>query len=94
MTSKIEDGGPAFPGPNFTANGHPNGHARGLSLRDWSWHDLIVDHVRGFGPREGGLSSVQGTDQCLCPKCTRTVDAFVTEDRNATDDEIEEALAE
>ncbi|WEX10306.1 hypothetical protein [Chelativorans sp. AA-79] len=61
--------------------------------RDWSWYDLVVDHARGFGPREGGFSSVQGeSDKVLCPACTKTVDDFVTEDRNATDAEITEAL--
>lgn len=61
--------------------------------QDWSWHDLVVDTVRGYGPREGGFSSVQGeSDKCLCPACTKTVDASVPEDRNATDDEITEAL--
>lgn len=61
----------------------------------WSIHDLAVDAVRGGHVREGrGLSSVQGeSDMCLCAKCTNKVDAFVTEDRGATDDEIERALS-
>ena len=45
-------GGPAFPGPSFTQGGHANGHAMGMTLRDWfagqapsvpeiiSWDDL------------------------------------------------------
>ena len=28
-------GGPAFPGPSFTQGGHANGHAMGMTLRDW-----------------------------------------------------------
>jgi hypothetical protein len=34
MTQK-PTGGPAFPGPSFTQNGYPNGHAMGMTLRDW-----------------------------------------------------------
>ena len=59
---------------------------------DWSMFDMAVDAVRG-SILPGEQSSVQGeSDQCLCERCTRTVDEFVTEDRNATDDEIEAAL--
>lgn len=59
----------------------------------WSLFDKAIDACRGGLDREqDGLSSVQGSDKCLCASCTREVDAFVTEDRNATDDEIEEAL--
>ena len=35
MAEQIKDGGPAFPGPSFTRGGNPNGHAMGMSLRDW-----------------------------------------------------------
>ena len=59
----------------------------------WSVFDYALDAVRaGFN---GSMASVQGTDndKVLCGHCTRIVDAFVTEDRNATDDEIDEALA-
>jgi hypothetical protein len=34
MTQK-PTGGPAFPGPSFTQSGYPNGHAMGMTLRDW-----------------------------------------------------------
>lgn len=62
----------------------------------WSVHDLAVDACRGGHVREGrGFSSVQGeSDQCLCAKCTRTVDALDTPDeRGATDAEIKRALS-
>lgn len=32
---KFETGGNAFPGPNFTEGGMPNGHNMGMTLRDW-----------------------------------------------------------
>lgn len=63
--------------------------------RDWAWIDLVIDTVRGGNAlvEPDGLSSVQGeSDQCLCPTCTKVVDSFVTDDRNATDEEISEAL--
>lgn len=56
-----------------------------------SLHDFALKAVRAGSPREGGMSSVQG-DQCLCDKCTTIVDAYVTEDRNATADEVNAAL--
>ncbi|MER9768983.1 hypothetical protein NKJ09_23295 [Mesorhizobium sp. M0189] len=56
-----------------------------------SLHDIAIETVRAGTPREGGLSSVQG-EQCLCGKCTTIVDAYVTEDRNATADEVNAAL--
>lgn len=59
--------------------------------KGWSLHDLVIDCVAGDTPREGGTSSVQG-DMCLCDKCTTIVDAYVTEDRNATADEVNAAL--
>jgi len=33
--SKPYDGGPAYPGPQFSEGGHHTGHAMGVSLRDW-----------------------------------------------------------
>lgn len=58
---------------------------------DWSMFDMAVDAVRGSVG--AACTSVQGeSNQCLCHKCTRAVDDFVTEDRNATDDEITAAL--
>ncbi|TIX28797.1 hypothetical protein [Mesorhizobium sp.] len=56
-----------------------------------SLHDMAMEAVRAGTPREGGCSSVQG-DMCLCDKCTSIVDRYVTEDRNATADEVNAAL--
>lgn len=56
-----------------------------------SLHDMAMDCARAGTPREGGMSSVQ-SDMCLCGKCTTIVDAYVTEDRNATADEVNAAL--
>lgn len=65
----------------------------------WSIDDVAVDCVRGAVGVEldkasdcTGLTSVQGDKQVLCPRCTHIVDTYVTEDRNATADEIERAL--
>ena len=33
--SKPYDGGPAFPGPQFSEGGHHTGHGMGMTLRDW-----------------------------------------------------------
>jgi hypothetical protein len=33
--SAVKDGGAAFPGPSFTQSGLTNGHAMGMTLRDW-----------------------------------------------------------
>lgn len=32
---KIDDGGRAFPGKNFTEHGYPNGENMGMTLRDY-----------------------------------------------------------
>ncbi|TIW26533.1 MAG: hypothetical protein E5V63_13225 [Mesorhizobium sp.] len=57
----------------------------------WSLYDMAVNSVRAGSPREGGFSSVQG-EMCLCSKCTSIVDEYITEDRNATADEVNAAL--
>lgn len=35
-SKNIDDGGPAFPGENFTENGFRNGFNMGMSLRDYA----------------------------------------------------------
>jgi hypothetical protein len=57
----------------------------------WAVYDYAVDGIR---ESIGVHVSLQGTDddKGLCEACTRVVDLFVTEDRNATDDEINDAL--
>lgn len=52
-----------------------------------SLHTMALDYLGMFD------GSVQGDDECLCQSCTSKVDNFVTEDRNATSDEIRAALA-
>lgn len=59
----------------------------------WSVFDYALDAVRaGF---DGSRATVQGSDddKALCGECTSKVDAYVTEDRHATDEEIDEALS-
>ena len=34
--TKINTGGPAFPGPCFSEGGHHTGHAMGMTLRDYA----------------------------------------------------------
>ena len=71
---------------------------------DWTLFDEAVDCVRGgnvlrFVDQKrdepaGGIFCTVQADQHLCPGCTFKVDEFVTEDRNATADEIKKALAQ
>ncbi|MFV1626642.1 hypothetical protein VWY34_15265 [Phaeobacter sp. JH20_02] len=53
-----------------------------------SLHSIAADYFAG-----DPAYSVQGAEKILCGRCTQIVDRFVTEDRNATDDEIKAALA-
>jgi hypothetical protein len=41
--SAVKDGGAAFPGPSFTQSGLTNGHAMGMTLRDWFAGQAPVD---------------------------------------------------
>jgi hypothetical protein len=68
--------------------------ADATDARSPSLMDIAIDECRGGYVRNlDGFASVQGeSEQCLCPNCTSIVDAYVTEDRNATDGEIKEAL--
>lgn len=66
--------------------------------KDWTWFDLVKDTVRGGNSCENleggailGFSSVQA-DLMLCPECTRKVDEFVPEDRDASAEEVKEAI--
>lgn len=55
-SKNIDDGGPAFPGENFTENGFRNGVNMGMSLRDWfagqALPQLIVINDRVTAGRE------------------------------------------
>jgi len=53
-----DDGGPAFPGPSFTQTGYPNGHAMGMSLRDW----LAGQALAG--------DAANNEEGCFSPGCT------------------------
>jgi ribosomal protein L37AE/L43A len=80
-------------------------NAHKLPACDWTMFEFSEDSLRwgtafggytdirgGVNPRsEMGLTSVQAGKH-LCPACTSVVDDFVTEDRNATADEVEAAL--
>jgi hypothetical protein len=62
--------------------------------KQWALFDLAEDAVRGVvevHAKTDGSTSVQG-GKMLCPACTSIVDGFVTEERNATADEVEAAL--
>lgn len=67
--------------------------------RAWDLFDVAVDGCRGTVLENmSGFPSVQGNAQCLCPKCTKIVDDYMEAhkkpDRNATGDEIKDALDE
>jgi hypothetical protein len=65
---------------------------------EWTWHDLVIDAVRGGNAAEGmkgetlGLTSVQA-ERMLCPACTTAVYGAITDDRDATSAEIDAILA-
>lgn len=40
-------GGPAFPGPSYTERGHLNGHAMGMTLRDWFAGQALAAEISG-----------------------------------------------
>lgn len=61
--------------------------AASMTRANYSLHSAALDAYR-----DGMGHSVQGSDQILCGRCTNQVDDFVTADRNATDDEISQAL--
>lgn len=80
ITAKVECEGCAMP---FSVDVDPAEEITG------SVYDAVEEAVRGGG--HPLVCSVQG-GKMLCQECTKQVDAYITEDRNATEDEVNAAL--
>ena len=69
-----DDGGPAFPGPSFTRDGNPNGHAMGMNLRDAAALAALQGIVAGYmsNTEMSGLSR-----QMIADEAFQYADAFI-----------------
>ena len=71
MAEQIKDGGPAFPGPSFTRDGNPNGHAMGMSLRDWFAGQALEGRgYDGWGAQDIAEMAYEIADAMLATRAT------------------------
>lgn len=75
MSDYIDNGGTAFPGPNFTQSGNPNGHSMGMTLRDWFAGQALSGVVVQCAGDARALG--QTTEQMLAERAYELADAMI-----------------